>query len=134
VSLTITPDTNLLVRLIVQDDAEQTRRAQGELERASTVMLTLPALCETFWVLRSHYRLTQAELQQAMTAITEAPNARVDEDAVSTGLAVLREGGDFADGVIAATGAAMGASTFVSFDRQAVRLLNTAGRAARLVA
>ena len=51
----------------------------------------------------------------------------------STGLALLKAGGDFADGVIAYEGSWLGAEAFVSFDRQAVELLAANGRAARLL-
>jgi predicted nucleic-acid-binding protein len=53
--------------------------------------------------------------------------------AVETGLAVLDQGGDFADGVIAYEGAWLGAQEFVSFDKQAVKLLKAQGKRARLL-
>ncbi len=55
----------------------------------------------------------------------------VNRPAVEAGLAVLDEGGDFADGVIAYEGAWLGASTFVSFDRKAVSLIQAKGASAR---
>jgi predicted nucleic-acid-binding protein len=53
---------------------------------------------------------------------------------VQAGLAVLNAGGDFADGVIAYEGSWLGADVFVSFDKQAVQLVETQGQAARLLA
>jgi predicted nucleic-acid-binding protein len=47
---------------------------------------------------------------------------------------LLEAGGDFADGVIAFEGRWLGGETFVSFDKQAVKLLKSAGEAARLLA
>jgi predicted nucleic-acid-binding protein len=46
---------------------------------------------------------------------------------------VLEAGGDFADGVIAHEGQWLGGETFVSFDVQAVRLLERSGVKARLL-
>ena len=43
-------------------------------------------------------------------------------------------GGDFADGVIAYEGNWLGADTFVSFDKKAVRLMEAQGVSARLLA
>ena len=52
-------DTNVLVRLLVEDDAEQTRRARGFVARAfeqgDPVVVSLLVLIETEWVLRSRY-------------------------------------------------------------------------------
>ena len=42
-------------------------------------------------------------------------------------LALLEAGGDFADGVIAHQGQWLGGDTFLSFDRQAVALLQQRG-------
>ena len=58
----------------------------------------------------------------------------IDRPAVEAGLAVLRAGGDFADGVIAWQGAAMGGESLVTFDRDAVRVLTKVGMRARIAA
>jgi predicted nucleic-acid-binding protein len=46
---------------------------------------------------------------------------------------MLDAGGDFADGVIAHEGNWLGADTFVSFDKKAVRLIEAQGKSARLL-
>jgi len=48
-------------------------------------------------------------------------------------LALLEAGGDFADGVIAYEGSWLGAETFVSFDKKAVKLMLNQGKRARLL-
>ena len=52
---------------------------------------------------------------------------------MQAGLNMLDAGGDFADGVIAYQGRWLGAETFVSFDKQAVRLIKAGGAEARLL-
>ena len=52
---------------------------------------------------------------------------------VNAGLRMLKSGGDFADGVIAYEGQWLGAGEFVSFDRSAVKKLNTLQHTARLL-
>jgi predicted nucleic-acid-binding protein len=47
---------------------------------------------------------------------------------------MLDLGGDFADGAIAYEGAWLGADTFASFDKKAVKLIESQGRSARLLA
>jgi predicted nucleic-acid-binding protein len=127
----ITADTNVLVRAIVLDDAIQTRAAEHELERAELVALTLPALCEFVWVLSRNYKLAYQDIAVAVRKLLDASNVAVDRPAVDAGLRMLDDGGDFADGVIADAGKWLGAEIFVSFDKQAVRLLNERGEAAR---
>ncbi|MFY9958395.1 MAG: VapC toxin family PIN domain ribonuclease, partial [Bradyrhizobium sp.] len=60
-------------------------------------------------------------------------NVVVNRPAAEAGLALLDAGGDFADGVIAYEGTWLGADTFVSFDRKAIKLMERRGVSARLV-
>ena len=60
-------------------------------------------------------------------------NVVLNRPAVEAGLAVLGAGGDFADGVIAFDGQWLGGETFVSFDKNVVKLLERQGAAARLL-
>jgi predicted nucleic-acid-binding protein len=130
----ITADTNLLVRSLVDDDPRQAELARSELQNAEGVALTATALCELVWVLRRGYRLSPAEIAGAMRVLLSGANVLSDEALTEAGLAHLDAGGDFADGVIALNGAWLGADEFVSFDRQAVRLVTSRGGAARLLA
>src|SRR5438034_694577 len=114
----ITPDTNLLVRAITGDDARQSKIAQSELERADSVALALPALCELVWVLSRGYRIGSAQIMECIRRLIDSTNVVANRAAVEAGLALLEAGGDFADGVIAYGGASLGADVFVSFDRQ----------------
>lgn len=129
----ITADTNLLVRVVTEDDPEQSSVAQRALVDAELVAMPLPALAEFCWVLTRVYRFPAAEIARAVRALTDAENVVVDAPAVNAGLAILEVGGDFADGVIAHSGRWLGAETFVSFDKQAVRLLKAQGEAALLL-
>jgi predicted nucleic-acid-binding protein len=62
-----------------------------------------------------------------------AANVVANRLAVEAGLALLDAGGDFADGVIAYEGNWLGAETFVSFDKAAVKLLEAQGVSVRLL-
>lgn len=127
----ITADTNILVRMIVRDDVAQAETALNVLESADAVFVPLPCICEFVWVLDSVYALPRDKVANSIRAIVLRANIVVDRAAVSAGLRLLDSGGDFADGVIASAGMAMGAETFVSFDRKAVIRLNKLGIAAR---
>jgi predicted nucleic-acid-binding protein len=53
---------------------------------------------------------------------------------VEAGLALLKAGGDFADGLIAYEGSWLGGEAFVSFDKRAVALIKRQGQEARVLA
>jgi len=129
----ITADTNVLVRAIIGDDRRQSKIAQAELANADVVAVALPALCELVWVLLQGYKIPAGEVAEAIRRVINASNVVVNRPAVEAGLALLEAGGDFADGVIAYEGRWLGADTFVSFNRKAVKLIEAQGEPARLL-
>lgn len=129
----ITADTNVLIRAAIMDDAAQGAIAAEALLEAEAVAVTLPVLCEFVWVLTRAYRKSPAEVVSAVRTLMDAANVEIDRPAVEAGLAVLAQGGDFADGVIAIEGRRMGGSVFTTFDRQAVELIEAAGGEVRLL-
>ena len=129
----VTVDTNILLRSAVQDDVRQARAANKLLRDAQLIAVTLPSLCEFVWVLRKVYALPPADIVTAVRAVLDIGNLVVDRPAVEAGLALLEAGGDFADGVIAHEGLWLGGETFVSFDKQAVALMQDRGQSAKLL-
>ena len=70
-----------------------------------------------------------------MALKTPMSKVAYDTDAVSAGLRMLEDGGDFADGVLEYMGRRMADGApcvFASFDRQAVKLLTKRGVAAAI--
>jgi predicted nucleic-acid-binding protein len=129
----ITADTNILVRAVTEDHAVQSRAAQSALQAAETVAVSISALCELVWVLSQGYKIKSSDIAETLRGLLISANVVVDQPAAQAGLAMLDAGGDFADGVIAYEGRWLGAETFVSFDRKAVRLMNDQGRSAHLL-
>jgi predicted nucleic-acid-binding protein len=130
----MTADTNVLVRAVTEDQEQQSRAAQTALKRAELVAMPMPALCELVWVLSQGYKTPSAGIAEAIRRLINGANVVVNRPAAEAGLAVLDAGGDFADGVIAYEGKWLGADTFVSFDKMAVKLVEAQGGAARLLA
>ncbi len=128
----ITADTNVLVRAFTEDHAEQSRAAQIALSKADMVALTIPTLCELVWVLRS-YRIQSSDIAGTLRGLLNGANIAVNRPAAEAGLAMLDAGGDFADGVVAYEGKWLGADTFASFDKRAVKLMEAQGGSARLL-
>ena len=134
IAVKMSPDMNVLLRASVRDDESQALLADRALQSAASVLITLPALCEFVWALRSVYRYKREQVATAVRKLLVIADVDFDEDAVQAGLAVLAGGGDFADGVIAYEGRRLGGYTFVSFDRRAVAILKAQGHAADLIA
>jgi predicted nucleic-acid-binding protein len=129
----ITVDTNVLVRAMTGDDERQSKVAQAELAKADVVALALPALCELVWVLSQGYKIPAAEIAEAIRRLMNSVNVVANRPAAEAGLALLAAGGDFADGVIAHEGSWLGADTFISFDKKAVKLMEARGESVRLL-
>lgn len=131
--MNVAPDTNVLLRAVVEDDAKQARAARDLLSNADSIAISLPCFCEFAWVLGKVYKLGKLDIAAAVETYIQAHNVVTDRPAVEAGLAMLYEGGDFADGVLAFEGRQSGADTFVSFDKDAVKLLTKQGHSARLL-
>jgi predicted nucleic-acid-binding protein len=129
----ITADTNVLVRACVRDDPEQARVAADILGKASLVAVPVVALCEFVWVLDRAYKYAAADIATAIRLLVHSKNVVCDMPAVEAGLAVLEQGGDFADGAIAYSGLELGGTEFVSFDSNAVKKLKAQRKKARLL-
>lgn len=124
----ITIDTNILVRLLADDDTHQQKTALEVLENADLVAIPTGVLMETVWVLAHSYKLPKAViLAMLRQLIMSVPSIRVRHDEVEAGFSLMEANGDFADGVHAHTGRMMGGNTFVTFDRQAASLLHKSG-------
>lgn len=130
----IVADTNVLLRFVLGDDPRQYKTAVKEMERATAVAVSNQVLCEMTWVLRSRYSVSRENILATIALLRETVNVIVDSAAVDAGLAALRAGADFADGIIAYEGAWLGGETFVSFDRKAVAALEKQGQRTKLLA
>ena len=129
----VTADTNVLIRAVVQDDPVQSKIAARLLTEAKLITIALPSLCEFVWVLRKIYDYKTTDICATIRVLLATNNVKMNNPAVEAGLNVLEAGGDFADGVSAYEGSWLGADTFVSFDKKAVKILSSQGISARLL-
>jgi len=130
----IVVDTNVLLRDALHDDLIQAQVAAKTLESADLVAIPVAVLCEFVWVLRQGYKKPAAEVMEAIRKLLRSASVVTNRPAVDAGLELLEKGGDFADGAIAYEGHWLGAEEFVSFDKQAVLLIRSQGKKARLLA
>lgn len=116
-------DTNLLVRLIVQDDEAQARAVERLLIRARRDQVSLfvadVVMCELVWVLTRRLGLGRADIAGALDRLLRTELVVVADAAItSRALEAYRVGrGDFADYLIREQAMAHDASEVVTFDR-----------------
>jgi len=118
-------DTNVLVRLVVNDDPDQTRRAV-KLFKKGEVLVRSTVLLEAAWVLASAYGLDRARVSRSLRSVLGIEGVAADDPAaVAQALEWFDGGLDFADALHLA--GAHRASTFATFDERLVRKAARAG-------
>lgn len=121
-------DTNVLVRLLIEDDVEQTRRAQRLVARAveagDAVLISLLVLLETEWVLRSRYAFDKGAVLRSLRRLLEAREFDFeDEPAIEEALFRYHESAaGFADCLIAAHNRRLGCVATATFDTKAAQV------------
>jgi len=118
-------DTNVVVRLLTQDDSRQAAAAKS-LFSAGPIWIAKTVLLETGWVLRSVYGFDESAIRDAFTKLLGLKNVHTEDKAsMADALALTADGIELADAIHLSSrppGAA-----FVSFDRAFVRRANRAG-------
>jgi predicted nucleic-acid-binding protein len=84
------PDTNVVVRVIIRDDFEQTGSAENFVQ--SGAWISVLALAEATWVLRRVYKFSSRELAAAVEMLLNHRDFVLqDSDAVTAALDLFRE-------------------------------------------
>jgi len=116
-------DTNVLVRLMVEDDAGQAKQAQKILELAEEqgepALIGDIVLCELEWVLKSGYRVPRERILVALTELAADTRFEFEDSArVSAALDLYQHGkADLADYLLGLAAESAGARTTYTFDR-----------------
>jgi predicted nucleic-acid-binding protein len=116
-------DTNLLVRLLIEDDASQARAVERLVVRArrdrTSLFVSDVVLCELVWVLTRRAKQSRSDIADALEQLLDTESIVVADPSIARGaLAAYRDGsGDFADYIIREQALAAGASEVVTFDR-----------------
>ena len=109
-------DTNVVVRLLVDDDPQQSHRAAALLDD-NAVFVPLTVLLETEWVLRSVYALERGAVQRGLRNFLGLPNVTAEATGrVARALSWYEQGLDFADALHLASAVEAGVETFTTFD------------------
>jgi predicted nucleic-acid-binding protein len=121
-------DTNLLVRLAVGDDPEQTQQARRFVDRHCSAevpgFINSVVLTEFVWVLARTYGYTHSEIAAAVDDLLAGKDRIVEHhEAVRAGVEDYRSGRlDFIDAIIGHINRAHGCEATATFDRKAAKL------------
>jgi predicted nucleic-acid-binding protein len=117
-------DTNMLVRLVVDDHPQQADIAENLL-KTHRVLISRTVLLETEWVLRCAYKLPGERIHAFLQLLLQTENTVV-EDALAVGRALdwYAQGADFADALHLA---ACGPAVMHTFDRRFCKSAREAG-------
>jgi len=116
-------DTNALVRLLTEDDPEQTKAVQEIIMLAENnkikIIILSEVLMETVWVLESAYNCTHDEIAMYLGNVLDVsmfffPDFSVIQQAAEQ----YKAGGDFADLVIIAQSQNHKAEKLITFDKR----------------
>ena len=116
-------DTNVVVRLMVEDDEVQVRRARKLLEEAAEanepIFITDVVLSELEWVLESAYRVPRLRILAAVNElVADTRFSFEDRKRVSSALKLYHQGqGDLADYLIGLRAVDAGVRTTFTFNR-----------------
>jgi predicted nucleic-acid-binding protein len=125
----ILADTNVVVRLFVDDDAAQFARARTLFD-AGGVHVPLSVVLETEWVLRSRYRFRPRDVAAALDYLAGLPGVTIEHgDRLASAVAWSRSGIDLADALHLA--AMEPGDVIATFDRDLVRQAQALGLDAR---
>jgi predicted nucleic-acid-binding protein len=121
----IAVDTNVLVRLLTDDDRGQVAQARA-LFATEEVWVPKSVLLETSWVLKSVYRFRSTDIHEGLRKLLGLSNVTVeDRNAVVTALSFADQGLEFANALHFASSPA--GARFFSFDESLVKRVQKAG-------
>lgn len=120
-------DTNLIVRLLVNDDEQQVVRARRLID-SEPVLVTMTVVLETEWVLRSAYSFPKNDIIAGLRVVFAHANMRLVEPlVVERALALAEEGLPINDAMHIASSWAADASAFVTFDEPLINAAKQIG-------
>jgi predicted nucleic-acid-binding protein len=121
-------DTNVILRYLLQDNPDQTRKANRivdrQLNEQAPGFISLVTVLEIVWVLRSLLKRNPSQIASHLESLLAADSLEVqNEQQVFEAVFALKRGtGEFEDALIGALNARAGCTHTLTFDRKATRL------------
>jgi len=121
-------DTNVLLRILVRDEPEQTRKALAFIEHRTPddpAFVSLIVVAELVWALRQRYEYPMTDIRRLLSAMLEAREFVFEEEALLVDLFNSSDSGrgDVADHLIAFCASRAGCTHTVTFDHRAAKAI-----------
>jgi predicted nucleic-acid-binding protein len=118
-------DTNVLIRMLVDDDPVQVSAVRSLVDRGP-IWIAKTVLLETAWALRSIYGFEPSAIRETLEKLVGMENVQVENHAsVMLSLALMADGIDIADAMHLAS--TPPDASFASFDQVLVRRARRGG-------
>ena len=122
-------DTNVLVRYLVNDDAEQAEAARALLEGLTSEepgFVCREVMVELVWVLQRAYGFARARIAMVLQELAASEGIEIEavDDVVRAAAHYQRGAVDFSDSMIVAAAGRASACPLHTFDRKAAQLDN----------
>jgi len=120
-------DTNLLVRLLTNDDARRAAKVEAWLRdnasARSPVYVDHIVLCELGWVLERSYGYARDVIHEALAALLDHDQLKIESPSLVRQALELFQAGpaDFSDYLLAARAQAAGYAPVLTFDKKAAK-------------
>lgn len=112
-------DTNILIRLLLEDDQGQLKLVHRLIKRHNekgAIFISLIVFLELYWVLRKYYQWSDEKICDALEDVLRAQQFHAENDlAVKMAISRCRKNQDFSDALIGQIGASRNLRTY-TFD------------------
>ncbi|MEQ1913903.1 MAG: type II toxin-antitoxin system VapC family toxin [Sideroxydans sp.] len=110
-------DTNILARLVTNDDPRQTRQVVELIDAGDALFVPLTVMLELEWVLRGAYTLEKPAIVKSFEALLSVRNISYERQAdIQQALLLYQTGFDFADALHHAS--STGCLALATFDKR----------------
>lgn len=116
-------DTNVLIRLIVEDDNIQAHKALTLLKKHNEVFISAIVICEVAWVLESCYNLKKLEIIDVFENILRVEQFEIEySESIWLALNEFKKiNADFSDCIVGAIAKTNGHYPVATFDKKAAK-------------
>jgi predicted nucleic-acid-binding protein len=120
-------DTNVLIRLLLADDPEQTARGRAFVADRSAgepLFINRIVICELVWTLRRGFRFDRGQIAAVVDRMLKSRALEIEDyDALGFALYLYHtSGADLADCLLGVTNGLLGCERTATFDRKAAEL------------
>jgi predicted nucleic-acid-binding protein len=126
-------DTNVLLRLILDDDESQSRAARALMRTNAPLFVSHIVLVESTWVLKAGYRFTRDKIGTVIEMLLDTEGISVESPTiVASALASYRASrAEFSDCLIVEIAKSAGMSPLCTFDEKLAKVTDTRKLASR---